>query len=155
MVGEWCVVSKCADHGLLYLWDLKTTAENLAQHVNKDTIVEKEVKLLSKLKWSETEHFFMNMGCHKGDGLVVCGDDQGTLWLYDMSTMVQTCPKPVQGILEPNTRIPWPEVQDDYSRNPESKEILVNKVATSWDSEFIVAVTSSNMVCIWRRLEDL
>ena len=49
VVGEWSVVTKCADHdGLIYLWDLKTSAANIDKNVEKDTIVEKEVKLLSK-----------------------------------------------------------------------------------------------------------
>ena len=153
MVREWSVVTKCAGHGLIYLWDLETTAANLGHNVNEE-IVEKEVELLSKYKWSDTDKFFMNMGCYKDDGLVVCGDEQGTLWLYHMSTMVQTDPKSVNGVLEPNTRILWPEIQDDYNRNPGSNEIFVNKVATNWNSEFIVAVTSSNIVCIWRRMEE-
>ena len=110
--------------------------------------------LLSKYKWSETKHIFMNMGCHKAGGLVVCGDDQGTLWLYDMSNIVENFPQQVQGVLEPNICILWPEVEDDYSKNPGSNEILVNKVATNWNSEFIVAVTSTNLVCIWRRMEE-
>ena len=156
VVGEWSVVTKCADHdGLIYLWDLKTSAANIDKNVEKDTIVEKEVKLLSKHKWSDTDHYYMNMGCDKDNSLVVCGDDQGTLWLYDMSTMVQTCAQPVQDALEPNTRILWPEVHDDYSRNSGSNEILVNKVALNWNGEFIVAVTNTNLVCIWRRVEKV
>ena len=156
VVGEWSVVTKCADHdGLIYLWDLKTSAANIDKNVEKDTIVEKEVELLAKHKWSDTDDFYLNMGCDKDTSLVVCGDDQGTLWLYDMSTMVQTCPQPVQDVVEPNTQILWPEVQDDYSRNPGSNEILVNKVALNWNGEFIVAVTSTNLVCIWRRVEKV
>ena len=34
--------------------------------------------------------------------------------------------------------------------------IVINSVASSWDSNYIVAVTSNNMVCIWRlRNEEL
>ena len=86
--------------------------------------------MLSNLKWSDTDNFYMNLGCHKvineivartlklniicvklllcsfsvlfhfdntgvlhkGVGLVVCGDDKGSLWLYNMPTMVQVSP---------------------------------------------------------------
>ena len=32
--------------------------------------------MLANLKWSDTDNFYMNLGCHKGVGLVVCGDDK-------------------------------------------------------------------------------
>ena len=61
----------------------------------------------------------------------------------------------MQDVLEPNTRILWPEVHDEYGKNSGSKEILVNKVALNWDGEFIVAVTNTNLVCTWRRVEKV
>ena len=156
VVTEWSVVTKCAAHGLLNLWDLKTTTATINPEVKRGTVIEKEVTLLSKLKWSETDNFFMNIGCHKRVGLVVCGDDQGSLWLYDMSTRAKTWSQPMKDtIMEPNTRILWPDVQDDHSKNPgKCDNIMVNKVAITWDSKFIVEVTSTNLVCVWRK-EDI
>ena len=33
-------------------------------------------------------------------------------------------------------------------------DIIIDKVAASYDNNHIVAVTSNNMVCIWRRTEE-
>ena len=29
-------------------------------------MIEKDVELLGSLKWSDTDNFYMNLGCHKG-----------------------------------------------------------------------------------------
>ena len=78
------------------------------------------------------------------------------MWLYDMSTRAKTWSQPMKdSIMEPNIRILWPDVQDDHSKNPgKCDNIMVNKVAITWDSKFIVGVTSTNLVCVWRK-EDI
>jgi len=159
VVGEWSIVAKCALHGLIYLWDLKSTTKSLTEDTKKDKIIEKEVTMLSNLKWSDTDNFYMNLGCHKGVGLVVCGDDKGSLWLYNMPSMVQTCPEPIKRVVDPTTRLMWPELQDDHLENSrkvplDRHDIIIDKVAASHDNNHIVAVTSNNMVCIWRRTEE-
>ena len=65
------------------MWDLKSTTKSLTEETKKDKIIEKEVKtfkawkkipslkrmsqvtMLSNLKWSDTDNFYMNLGCHK------------------------------------------------------------------------------------------
>jgi len=159
VVGEWTIVAKCALHGLIYMWDLKTTTKSLTEDTKKDKIIEKEVTMLSNLKWSDTDNFYMNLGCHKGVGLVVCGDDKGSLWLYNMPSMIQTCPEPIKKVIDPTTRLMWPELQDDHLENSrkvplDRHDIIIDKVAASHDNNHIVAVTSNNMVCIWRRTDE-
>ena len=52
-------------------------------------------------------------------------------------------------------RLEWPEVQDDSKKVPlDQHDIIIDKVAASYDNNHIVAVTSNNMVCIWRRTEE-
>ena len=34
---------RCALHGLIYLWDLKSTTKSLTEETKKDKIIEKEV----------------------------------------------------------------------------------------------------------------
>ena len=118
VVGEWTIVAKCALHGLIYMWDLKTTTNSLTEDTKKDKIIEKEVTMLSNLKWSDTDNFYMNLGCQKvmllyipicgvhvdvkGVGLVVCGDDKGSLWLYNMPSMIKVNETIKTGILNIN-----------------------------------------------------
>ena len=160
----------------------------------------------------------------QGVGLVVCGDDKGSLWLYNMPTMVQvsnrcnvtrvdlqflqprptpqTQPEPMKRVVDPTTRLMWPELQDDHLENSrkvggsslylmppynlvptlppcphltmtpyphlatlpspcylplafhlnppqvplDRHDIIIDKVAASFDNNHIVAVTSNNMV---------
>ena len=56
-------------------------------------------------------------------------------------------------------RLMWPELQDDHLENSrkvplDRHNIIIDKVAASHDNSHIVAVTSNNMVCIWRRTSD-
>ena len=70
MASDWTVVSKCALHGLIYVWDLKATVKNIDnEDVTKgeqNKVVEQDVTMLGHLKWSDTDNFYMNLGCHKG-----------------------------------------------------------------------------------------
>jgi len=169
--SEWTVVSKCALHGLIYVWDLKATVDTL-EKVKKeakddkkvkddadDKVDEAEVVMLSKLKWSDTDNFYMNLGCHKGKGLIACGDDRGSLWLYNLPQFGKDGGKSIEGKVDPTTRLMWPELQDDHLENSrkvpvDRHNIIIDKVAASHDNSHIVAVTSNNMVCIWRRTSD-
>merc|ERR1711909_80194 len=113
VVGEWTIVAKCALHGLIYMWDLKTTTKSLTEDTKKDKIIEKEVTMLSNLKWSDTDNFYMNLGCHKGKGLICCGDDKGSLWLYHQPQFGKDCAKQMTSgkAIAPTTRLMWPELQ--------------------------------------------
>ena len=51
--------------------------------------------------------------------LLVCGDDKGTLWVYDIYDYVSGCiPNPLTGgpkldsALEPSCKLAWPELDD-------------------------------------------
>ena len=48
---------------LIYIWDLKSTSHT--EETKRDKIIEKEVTVLSNLKWSDTDNFYMNLGSHK------------------------------------------------------------------------------------------
>ncbi len=51
----------------------------------------------------------------QGKGLVVCGDDKGSLWLYNVPTLTGAAAEPLRKIAEPTTRLMWPELQVLYS----------------------------------------
>merc|ERR1712073_278340 len=111
VVGEWTIVAKCALHGLIYMWDLKTTTKSLTEETKKDKIIEKEVTMLANLKWSDTDNFYMNLGCHKGKGLICCGDDKGSLWLYNVPQFGKDSAAPIKKVVDPSARLMWPELQ--------------------------------------------
>ena len=154
VVSEWSIVAKCALHGLLYLWDLKKSTETLeSENKQQKLVVEKSAVMLSVLKWSDTDNYFMNLSCHKDVGVVVCGDDAGSVWIYN------TLSVPVQGTVDPTIRLMWPQLQDDHLENSRKVPldrhcIVINSVASSWDSNYIVAVTSNNMVAIWNLMDQ-
>ena len=81
VASTWTVVSKCALHGLIYVWDLKATLKDIKESKAKDGesgdkedndgVIEHEVSMLANLKWSDTDNFYMNLGCHKGEIFVL------------------------------------------------------------------------------------
>ena len=99
-----------------------------------------------------------------GKGLIACGDDKGSLWLYNQPqfgspSSLSAPAKPSTDPIEPTTRLVWPELQDDHLENSrkvplDKHDIIIDKVAASHDNTHIVAVTSNNMVCIWKRTSD-
>lgn len=169
VASDWTIVSKCALHGLIYVFDLKTTIKNINFEEEEATgeaegtsrVIEKDVELLGSLKWSDTDNFYMNLGCHKGKGLICCGDDKGSLWLYNLPQFGKDCAKSIASgkPVPPTTRLMWPELQDDHLENSrkvplDKHDIIIDKVAASHDNSHIVAVTSNNMVCIWKRTDN-
>lgn len=94
-----------------------------------------------------------------GKGLIVCGDDKGSLWLYYQPQFGRDGATAVKEVIEPTNRLMWPELQDDHLENSrkvplDRHDIIIDKVAASHDNSHIVAVTSNNMVCIWKRTSD-
>lgn len=62
VVGESMIATKCALHGVIYLWDLMAA---LAASGKEHTTI--TVTPICVLSWSNTDNYFMNMGCHQGD----------------------------------------------------------------------------------------
>ena len=44
MGGGQSLNTRCALHGLIYLWDLKSTTESLTEETKKEKITEKKVR---------------------------------------------------------------------------------------------------------------
>ena len=42
-------LNRCALHGLIYLWDLKSTTKRLTEETKNDKVIEKEVKIFFTL----------------------------------------------------------------------------------------------------------
>ena len=62
-------------------------------------------------------------------------------------------------MVNPTAKLIWPDVEVDHLEKSSKvqldwQNIVINKVATSYDKKTIVAVTSNNVVCIWRSTEE-
>merc|ERR1712186_241244 len=105
----------------IYVWDLQSTVKKINfDRITKgqeNKVVEQDVSLVANLKWSDTDNFYMNLGCHKGKGLIACGDDRGSLWLYNLPQFGKDGGKSIEGKVDPTTRLMWPELQDDHLEN--------------------------------------
>ena len=88
--------------------------------------------------------------------MICCGDDKGSLWLYNLPQFGKDSPTPnIKSRIEVSARLLWPELQDDHLENSrkvplDRHDIIIDKVAASHDNNYVVAVTSNNMVCIWK-----
>lgn len=161
-VADSMIAGKCALHGLIYIIDMKKTLYGKQKLIHKGNseIIEKKVHLSASLKWSDTDGFYMNMGCNKASGLIGCGDDEGAIWLYHQPNLASESPvKLPTGKTVPHTmKLEWPavyETEADNKRKTASmvpSKVIVNKVVISHDDKYIVAVTSNNMVCIWKSM---
>ncbi len=85
VASKWTVVSKCALHGLIYVWDLQATLKEARKQKSEEKrggegdgggeeeeddpnkVIEQDVVMLANLRWSDTDNFYMNLGCHKGE----------------------------------------------------------------------------------------
>lgn len=80
--------------------------------------------------------------------LLACGDDLGNIWLYDLKDVFSLSKKNQ----EQSAVIPWPEVDDKSSQwMVKLNEVVINKVVVNYDGSYIVAVTNTNLVCIWKK----
>merc|ERR1712223_1273124 len=83
---------------------------------------------------------------HKGKGLICCGDDKGSLWLYNLPQFGRDSPTPaLKTKIDVSTRLMWPELQDDHLENSrkvplDRHDIIIDKVAASHDNNYVVAV---------------
>lgn len=45
-------------------------------------------EVLGHLRWKTTDEIYINVTARPGLGAVVCGDNEGTIWLYDLQEQV-------------------------------------------------------------------
>lgn len=101
------------------------------------------------LEYSKTNSDYL--GLHATSGLIACGDDEARICLYNTRTVSgdETGLLPIDDVLS------WPDIENPKHNNKKvvdmTKDVLINSLAISNDSKFIVAVTNINLVCIWCR----
>ncbi|XP_046386130.1 leucine-rich repeat and WD repeat-containing protein 1-like [Ischnura elegans] len=172
--GSSLVATKCALRGLIYLWNLAATIENMQVKSNKIS-ESRKVKLsvtpVKCLRWSDTDDYFMAMGCSPDGQLLGCGDDEGGVWLYNIGrNVVEHKAKRVKrdadqpSMTEPHQRLLWPstladpEVQNARKvKRLEGHGGVIDHVTvgiTQSGAIHLASVTSTNLVCIWKAFDD-
>lgn len=166
MLRDDILAVKCALHAKIYVIKLSNLVKEVKQKSNGLEIDVKSEKML-KLRWSETDNYYMNMGHDSKSCILVCGDDKGVLWVYDLLAYVTgSIPSPITDgpvldkAVDPALMLDWPELQDDEVEKArklrlDTYDIVVDNCSVAPGGKHIVAVTSNNMVCIWKRgLDD-
>uniref|UniRef100_A0A8C1U2D1 Leucine-rich repeats and WD repeat domain containing 1 n=1 Tax=Cyprinus carpio TaxID=7962 RepID=A0A8C1U2D1_CYPCA len=79
------VASKSHMQGSIYLWSWSATRASWNGRKKEVPAV-----VLAELQWSSTDIPYLSLGTCPGYGYVVCGDEQGRLWMYHITdTMVE------------------------------------------------------------------
>ncbi|XP_072042851.1 leucine-rich repeat and WD repeat-containing protein 1-like [Amphiura filiformis] len=141
------IASKVACDGSIHLWDIEE-----ARKGKPNTRKELKVTPDCTLEWCNSDSVYLDIGAWRGGSMLVSGDDQGKIWVYDITKL------PSKNANKPPTQkatyvLNWPEDQtEDNSSDSSANDLIINDVAVSSDSNYIVSVTNKNVVCIWQIL---
>ncbi|KAK2163959.1 hypothetical protein LSH36_71g00005 [Paralvinella palmiformis] len=124
LVSENIVACKCVEDSCVYIW-------NLTETLNRATNGTAVVTPLMTLEWKYTKERFIQPS--SADGKLVCGDDEGNIWLYNLKQHLKKKPQQL------STELYRP-----------SRPLIMNDVSLSTTGTFLVGVTDNNMVCIWK-----
>ncbi|XP_076068008.1 leucine-rich repeat and WD repeat-containing protein 1-like isoform X2 [Oratosquilla oratoria] len=163
LVRDDILAVKCPLHGLIYVFRISDALKHEEAQGPCMSSINPPDELVVRLRWSDTDNYYMNMGCDAQSGLLVCGDDKGALWVYELFSYLNgDISSPLTGgtqlpfPVEPKDILEWPEVEDTEVEKArklrlDTYDIVVDNCTVSRGGKTIVAVTSNNMVCIWRR----
>jgi len=146
-LGEGLVAAKCVGYGSIFVFKAKFKLKERQGRTS-------EVQVLMEFKWSKSDDFYMNIGGSSSLGLVACGDDKGTTWVYSLpGWLLGTGEEPdeLPCRMLPLGKLPWPHV--DVNSNELSKDTMLDKVTFSPCGQYLVCVTNTNIVAINRRVK--
>lgn len=86
---------------------------------------------------------------------MACGDDKGSIWIYDLKRVKFGLSKNDTEVIEAHTVLKWPKLQDRYLKKNKKLEvdvydIVVAKCAVHSSGKYIVSVTNNNFVCLYK-----
>ena len=94
---------------------------------------------------------------HIIDGkLLACGDDKGSIWIYDLKDIDFKSSKSDSKIITVNSVLKWPKLHDSFLKKKKKLEvdvydIVVAKCAVHSSGKYLVAVTNNNFVCLYKK----
>ncbi|KAL1768714.1 leucine-rich repeat and WD repeat-containing protein 1 [Sigmodon hispidus] len=140
-VNEDVVASKGSGQGTIYLWSWSQTwAGRGSQSVLP-------VVILARLQWSSTNLAYFSLSTCPDKNLVLCGDEEGSVWIYDVEHVLKQPPPPPTTLQAPTQILKWP--QPVALGQPVTKT-MINTVVASAAFSYLTALTDSNIVSIWR-----
>ncbi|XP_039518441.1 leucine-rich repeat and WD repeat-containing protein 1 isoform X2 [Pimephales promelas] len=137
------VASKSHMQGSIYLWSWRATRASWNSRKKEVAAV-----VLAELKWSSTEIPYLSLGTCPGYGYVVCGDDQGRLWMYHITDTLMENFKSGK-IISATEVLEWPSPVRAGKGALEGPSI--NSIAMDPDLHYLVALTDKNMAVVWKR----
>ncbi|XP_069427371.1 leucine-rich repeat and WD repeat-containing protein 1 isoform X4 [Ovis canadensis] len=143
-VNEDVVASKGSSLGTICLWSWSQTWQGRGSQPTVAVVV------LARLQWSPTILAYFSLSTCPDKGLVLCGDEQGSVWIYDIRPLLaqrsppQAAPQAAPQILK------WPQPQ---ALGQTVTKTMVNTVVANPTFTYLTALTDSNIVAIWRRGE--
>ncbi|BHF59661.1 hypothetical protein SprV_0100262200 [Sparganum proliferum] len=120
------------------------------------------IEMRGHLYWQKTDEIYINVSVRQNLGAVLCGDNEGAIWIYDLDPYLDDLHSSSRKkfFVKPIKILEWPEcsVQGNRDEDQQLKESItsgfrnpvVNSVEMSSDGHFLAAVTDNNLVCIWR-----
>ncbi|KAM3932853.1 leucine-rich repeat and WD repeat-containing protein 1 [Leptodactylus fuscus] len=141
------LASKSTMQGSIYIWSWKKTFEKPRPKSSR----KKEAYILAELKWSETDLPYLALSTCTDGYYVLCGDEAGKIWVYDLESHKAELQKgvPCKSLKEPTKIIDWPF---PIARKEKVGESVINSVIMDPAMEYLVALTDKNIIAVWKML---
>ncbi|XP_006155717.1 leucine-rich repeat and WD repeat-containing protein 1 isoform X2 [Tupaia chinensis] len=141
-VNEDVVASKGSGQGTICLWSWSQT------WVGRGSQTTVAVVVLAWLQWSPTELAYFSLSTCPDEGIVLCGDEEGNVWIYDVRHVLERPPAPPATLQAPTQILKWPQ---PWALGQSVTKTMVNTVVANPTFTYLTALTDSNIVAIWKR----
>ncbi|XP_036264867.1 leucine-rich repeat and WD repeat-containing protein 1 isoform X2 [Pipistrellus kuhlii] len=142
-VNEDVVASKGSGGlGTICLWSWSQT---WVSRGSQSTVA---VVVLARLQWSPTELAYFSLSTCPDKGIVLCGDEEGSVWIYDVRHLLMQQPPLPAAPQAPTQILKWPQPR---ALGQTVTRTMVNTVVANPTFTYLTALTDSNIVAIWER----
>ncbi|NWS99914.1 LRWD1 protein, partial [Mionectes macconnelli] len=142
------VVSKSSKPGCIYLWSWSRSFDAKGKGCQRTV----SAVILAELEWSTTDMSYLTLSTCPAKGYVFCGDEKGSVWMYNLSSYTTGWGSPKgkrsERRISPAQILQWPELRVNGEQPP---EILVNNVVSDAAFTYLVVLTSVNITAIWKK----
>ncbi|XP_008592867.1 PREDICTED: leucine-rich repeat and WD repeat-containing protein 1 [Galeopterus variegatus] len=141
-VNKDVVASKGNGLGTICLWSWSQT---WAGRGSQSTVA---VVVLAHLQWSPTKLAYFSLSTCADEGIVLCGDEEGNVWIYDVRHILKQPPPLPAAPQAPTQILKWPQ---PWALGQTVTKTMVNTVVANPTFTYLTALTDSNIVAIWKR----